>query len=74
MKWIPVEKELPADRVDVLVLRDIGDIRIGYVRVWSDGAFWVVPKFEEEKVVEWKVTHWQPLPNKASTRQGRRRL
>lgn len=67
MEWIPVETELPSERVDVLVLRDIGDVRIGYFRYWSDGAFWVVPKYEGEKTVDWKVTHWQPLPNKTRT-------
>ena len=64
MKWTPVNKKLPKDRVEVLVLRDIGDIRIGYVRIWSTGPIWIVPKYDDEKIVRWTVTHWQRLPNK----------
>jgi len=55
--WIPVERSLPDDAVDVLVYGPM----IGQ-RVWSydAGVGWL-----DEKLIaltNYKVTHWQQLP------------
>ena len=71
--WISVEEKLPKERVDVLVLCEKIFLepkvkanfnlpekmqRIGYIRIWSEGPFWVVPKYEQEGNFEFVVTHW----------------
>lgn len=70
MKWIEVDsKRLPKEREDVLVHieyltgahKNSPKCRIGYLRIWSDSMFFVVPKYEGEPPYTFKVTHWMPL-------------
>lgn len=68
--WISVEDKLPKERVDVLVTgvytkkesNNSPTCRIGYVRIWSNGPFFVTPIFEGEPPFSLDVTHWMPFP------------
>lgn len=60
-EWIPVGSKWPVPRQEVLVKRNIGDIRIGYIKFTSAGRLWIVPMYDSERVVPWEVTHWQSL-------------
>lgn len=67
-QWIPYRRQgkLPPERRYVMVIvprrpASIGEasatVAVGYLRIHSDGPFWVVPGVERE-VPDYEVTHW----------------
>jgi len=74
MNWIKVNNELPAFTKQVLVQWKEGHhIGINVAYFWQKrenktGVYydWILQDSQDEhQIVSGKVTHWQPLPNKA---------
>lgn len=53
-RWIPVEERLPPTGIDVLVA--------GGCAYYIDDEWWSLMGDDAYRVIQWKVTHWMPLP------------
>ena len=67
--WFDVKDKLPKEKENCLVIvryqdrhRKLPNPRMGYLKIWSDGPFWVVPKFDSEELYKFEVVYWSYMP------------
>ena len=53
-EWISVDDRLPEVGVTVIVEGGCG--------YYSDNVWWTLMGDNAHKLIQWKVTHWMPLP------------
>ncbi len=53
-KWISVKDRLPEENRNVIIYGGLGR--------YSDGLWYSMTGEDSNRLIQWEVTHWQPLP------------